>query len=54
MCKWGLPLGVRVGIKKESRIDPRLGGVIPEGFEPPIFWAVTRGIIQLCYGTKPF
>ena len=26
--------------------------VIPEGFEPPIFWAVTRGIIQLCYGTK--
>ena len=28
--------------------------VIPEGFEPPIFWAVTRGIIQLCYGTKPF
>ncbi len=27
--------------------------VIPEGFEPPIFWAVTRGIIQLCYGTKP-
>ena len=28
--------------------------VIPEGFEPPIFWAVTRGIIQLCYGTEPF
>ena len=27
--------------------------VIPEGFEPPIFWAVTRGIIQLCYGTEP-
>ena len=25
--------------------------VIPEGFEPPISWAVTRGINPLCYGT---
>ena len=41
--------------KKKSRPEGWLCKVvIPEGFEPPIFWAVTRGIIQLCYGTKPF
>ena len=40
--------------KKRRSQEDFDAGVIPEGFEPPIFWAVTRGIIQLCYGTKPF
>ncbi len=42
--------------KKRSHRSENFHGfiVIPEGFEPPIFWAVTRGIIQLCYGTNKF